>query len=388
MNVPIRAITRGPAYHWFGYYDKLQVDSSNRYALGMEVDFQHRRPSPNDTITIGMIDLHDNDRWIELGHSNAWCWQSGCMLQWRPGRNNEIMWNDRHGDSFVSHIRNVHTGQRRTLPFAFFCVHPDGNTALGLDYERLEHMRPGYGYAGVADRNDHILAPDDAGIYMLDIESGEKRLIISLAHLARIPDETRDFAGCKHYCNCLLYNPVGSRFVFLHRWRTDGGKGWPFKTRMLSAAADGTDIRVVVPGGCGHFNWRDERHLIVQDGGFSIYKDGLGKMSQVGKGIIPDSGGHISYIPGHKWLVGDTYPDHERLQHLYVYNLAACKYIHLSSFRSPVDYAGSKDGTCDDEWRCDLHPRVSADGTLIIIDSPHGPAGRQMYMLDISRIIS
>ena len=42
---PVRAITRGPRFHWFGYYDKLQFDPTNRYVLGMEVDFEHRSPT-------------------------------------------------------------------------------------------------------------------------------------------------------------------------------------------------------------------------------------------------------------------------------------------------------------------------------------------------------
>ena len=82
---PVRAITRGPKFHWFSYYDKLQFDPTCRYALGMEVDFEHRSPKPNDVISIGMVDLKDDDRWIKLGKSSAWCWQQGCMLQWRPG---------------------------------------------------------------------------------------------------------------------------------------------------------------------------------------------------------------------------------------------------------------------------------------------------------------
>src|SRR6187401_530994 len=64
---PVRVITRGPKFHWFGYYDKFEFDPTNRYVLGMEVDFEHRQPKPEDTIRIGMVDLHDSDRWIELG---------------------------------------------------------------------------------------------------------------------------------------------------------------------------------------------------------------------------------------------------------------------------------------------------------------------------------
>jgi hypothetical protein len=40
----IRALTKGPKFHWFGYYDKLQFDPSGRYVLGMEVGFEHRSP--------------------------------------------------------------------------------------------------------------------------------------------------------------------------------------------------------------------------------------------------------------------------------------------------------------------------------------------------------
>ena len=60
---PVRAITRGPKSHWFGYYDKDQVDPSGRYVLGMEVDIPMRSPTEKDVIRIGMVDLKDNDRW-------------------------------------------------------------------------------------------------------------------------------------------------------------------------------------------------------------------------------------------------------------------------------------------------------------------------------------
>ena len=56
-SFPIRAITNGPKFHWFGYYDKLQFDPTGRYVLGMEVNFEHRSPAPTDEIRIGMIDL-------------------------------------------------------------------------------------------------------------------------------------------------------------------------------------------------------------------------------------------------------------------------------------------------------------------------------------------
>src|SRR6478672_9813561 len=116
---PIRQITFGPRFHWFGYYDKLQFSPDNRFVLGNQVDFEHRTPTPDDAIQIGMIDTQHGDKWIELGQSRAWCWQQSCMLQWLPRSKSEIIWNDRDGDHFISHILNVETQKKRTLPIPF-----------------------------------------------------------------------------------------------------------------------------------------------------------------------------------------------------------------------------------------------------------------------------
>ena len=58
---PVRPITKGPKFHWFGYYDKLQFDPSSRYALGMEGAIEHRLPTANDFVRLGMVDTQDGD---------------------------------------------------------------------------------------------------------------------------------------------------------------------------------------------------------------------------------------------------------------------------------------------------------------------------------------
>ena len=69
---PIRQITRGPRFHWFGYYDKFQFSADNRFVLGNEVEFEGRSPRAEDRIRVGMVDLQEGDRWIELGSTCAW----------------------------------------------------------------------------------------------------------------------------------------------------------------------------------------------------------------------------------------------------------------------------------------------------------------------------
>ena len=380
---PVRQITRGPKHHWFAYYDKLEFDPTCRYVLGMEVDFEHRSPTADDVIKVGMVDLEDNDKWIELGQSRAWCWQQGCMLQWRPGSKSEILWNDRQGDRFVCHVLDVFTGDKRTIPHPVYTVSPDGRWAVSPDFRRVNDMRPGYGYTGLPDPNRDVLAPADSGIFRVDLDSGRQELVISLAEVAKIPFPGVELSKAKSYFNHLLCGPDGTRFEFLHRW---GFPKWQGATRMLTAAKDGSDVRIVDPSGhTSHFIWRDPDHILAwskpesHGAAFYLFEDKTGgKVEIVGQGVMTQNG-HCSYLPGNEWILNDTYPDRQRNQNPYLYRVADGKRFWLGHFHSPPQYRG--------EWRVDTHPRFSPDGRGVVIDSPHTGQGRQLHLIDVSGIV-
>ncbi|MDZ4821171.1 MAG: hypothetical protein SGJ20_19595 [Planctomycetota bacterium] len=385
---PVRAITRGPKHHWFGYYDKLQFDPTGRYVLGMQVGFEHRSPRPDDVIRIGMVDLQDNDRWIELGTSTAWCWQQGCMLQWLPGSKSEVIWNDREKDRYVCHVLDVETRNRRTIPHAIYSVSPDGKSAVAPDFRRLGDVRPGYGYNGLADPHSNDPVPTDSGIFHIDLATGKSKLIISVADIVRTGELPGNQLGAKHYFNHLLYSPDGSRFIALHRWKTADNRRM---TRLITAKSDGTDIRIVIPNGyASHFIWRDNSHILSQgkewlgnnEWSNLLFADkDAGIVEGVGHGVL-NFGGHLSYLPhrNEEWILNDTYPEgKERLQTPHLYHVPTKRRIDLGRFHSPASYKG--------EWRCDTHPRYSPDGRYVCIDSPHGGAGRQMYLIEIAALL-
>ncbi len=386
--VPCRAITTGPAFHWFGYYDKQQFDPTGRFVLGMEVDFEHRSPRADDRIRLGLVDLQDHDRWSEIGTSLAWSWQQGCMLQWRPGHDGEVMWNDRHADRFVSHLLNVHTGERRTLDHPFYAISPDGRWAVAPDFRRINDTRPGYGYAGLPDPFADEPAPAGSGIWRMDLQTGQREQIVSLAEVVAIPNPNDDFVGCKHWFNHLLYSPDGQRFIFLHRWNNPdrhGPRG--HGTRMLTANADGTGLHVVDDGdGMSHFIWRDPQHITAwarhpsAGNAFYVFREaGTNDATVIGQGVMVHNG-HNTYLPGNAWILNDTYPvGPERGQQLYLFHVPTGQRVELGVFHSPEPYKG--------EWRCDLHPRSSRDGRQVCIDSVHAGQGRQMYLLDITAIV-
>jgi hypothetical protein len=380
---PIRALTSGPKYHWFGYYDHLQLDPAQRYVLGAEVGFEHRLPQADDVIKVGMIDLRDNDRWIELGESRTWNWQQTCMLQWRPGSASEVVWNDRQGDHFVCHILDVRTRTQRTWPFPVYALAPDGKTGIVLDFRRLFETRPDTGYAGLADPYGHDAAPRETGIWSVNLDSGEQSLIVPFSRMLDLPGAGGDGRDAKHRYEHLLWNPAGTRFIFLHRWSGPGLKGLP--TSLLTANADGSDIHVLEDSGrVSHFIWRDDTHILcwanhAPDGeAFYLYDDEGDQVDVVGKDVMTCDG-HCSYLPGAEWILNDTYPDTERRQHLYLYHVKTNTRLPLGAFYTAPAYSGV--------WRCDLHPRYSANGRMVTIDSNHEGNGRQIYLLDISDIV-
>ncbi len=379
--VPFRPITKGPKAHWFGYYDKFQFDPSDRFVLGMEVDFESRPPKPEDTIKLGMIDLADSDKWNEIGETTAWCWQQGCMLQWLPGSDSKIIHNTRMGDKYGSIIKDVKSGQESVIETPVYTVGGDGKTAMSVNFARLGVLRPGYGYEGIPDPYHDKLITDEDGIYRVDLETGKSELVISLAQMLEVePQES--MATALNWFNHLLFNPDGTRFIFLHRWRPDLNTRW--KTRMLTANPDGSDIHVVADHDMvSHFIWKNPKQILAwarePDIGdrFFLYTDKSDEKQVIGEEVLKKDG-HCTYSPDGEWIATDTYPGKDNLHHLYLYRPRDGAHFELGRFFQPGEVRGKA-------HRCDLHPGWSRDGKHLCIDSMMS-GKRQMYLVDVSEL--
>lgn len=390
---PCRAITRGPQNHWFGYYDKREFDPSGRRVLANQVGFEGRSPTGSDQLSVGYVDTADKDTWHPIGTSNAWGWQQGCMLQWLGPNGNQILWNDRQDDSFVCRIYSTETKSVRTLSKPIYTVSADGKFGLSADFRRIDNLRPGYGYDGLSDPNVNHRAPDDSGIWKIDLATGQETLILSLAEVASMPwPDGQTHADAWHYFNHLLISPDSERFIVLHRYRPEFDpatltyKG-NFVTRMLTANVDGTDRYVLDPSGyTSHFNWKGSDAVTMwtkpagMKNGFYDFTDRTNQFSPVGHDKMPTNG-HNTFLPApyQDWILNDTYPDrNSRRQTVYLYHVPSGRRFDLGHFPSPPTYKG--------EWRCDTHPRCSEDGHQVAIDSPHD-GGRQVYLLQIRELL-
>jgi hypothetical protein len=263
-----------------------------------------------------------------------------------------------------------------------YSVSPDGRSAVTADFRRIGDVRPGYGYAGLADPFADQLVPEQSGIEHVDLQTGQSRLILSIADIVRHGQIPNPDPAAKHYFNHLLVSPDGSRFVALHRWRYPDGSRL---TRLITVRPDGSDVRIVIPNGyASHFIWRDPEHILAQSrhwlgndnwGNFLFDDREGGTVEEIGRGVL-DAGGHVSYLPGNQWILNDTYPQGlQRLQTPHLFHVATGRRIDLAHFHLPAAYTG--------EWRVDTHPRLSNDARYVCIDSPHAGQGRQMHLIDL-----
>ena len=388
MIAPFEPVTHGPKHHFFGYYDKCPWDHSGRYLLAMETDFVDRPNTADDTATLCVIDTQDGNRITPIDTVRAWSWQMGCQAQWLPNTEGgpKVLYNQYFkGDGHYSTvIHDLDSGAARTIPRATYCVTPDGRHAWTLNWARLNDTRPGYGYRQMPDPHIDDPTPDDDGIYLIDLTTGESRLVISIRSIAEAAPYECTTTG-RHWLNHLFIDPTGTRGSFLHRW-PKGATGEARYTALYTANLDGSDVYLLNgPPMTSHCDWLSLRHLLAWatldrtgKDAYYLWTDRSDKVQIVGEAHF-DQDGHCNFSPDRHWILTDTYPSRDSQRTLILYHMASDTRINVGRFYSPRDVWG--------ELRCDLHPRWSRDGTKVCIDSAH-EGGRQMFVVDVAEVIA
>jgi len=368
------AVTSGPKEHFFAsYYGINSWDKSQRYATVLQTDIKFRLPTEEDPATLGLVDMESSE-FIPLTETRAWNFQQGCMAHWLgTSPDSLIIYNDIRDGKFVSIIMNVHTKEEiKLIPYPVSAVSPNGKEAVSINFARLRLTRPDYGYGGPGqDAQENIAFPEDDGLFLVDLETGEAKLLISIARARDlVPTEPKVEL---EYFNHTLFSRDGSKIFWLARAR-------PVRnTTALTVNRDGTDLRRCFPDdrGGSHFDWLNGDQLMItcdrrKEYGHVLFTVGKDDFKRLGKGLL-DYDGHGTFSPDEKWMVTDTYPSsylHE--QKLFLMDMKTEAVISLGRFIEPPEFRG--------HWRCDLHPRWSSNGDMIGLNSTFS-GSRQVYVI-------
>lgn len=369
------------AQYFFGYFDKSPWNSKG-VLLANRVCFSHRQPRFGDKAELGTL---ADGKFTAFASTLAWCWQQGCMLQFFD--DDTVIFNDFEDDHFVSRLCDYRTGRiLRTYDRPVYCLANDRSYALSLDFARLDRERPGYGYTGVWHNNLFYNAPDNDGIWKLDLKSGDSKLLFSYKQL-------RDF--CKNpglynnicWVNHLLCSPNDERFGFLFRWRTVSRTGFlNWETLFLTADCNGENLYLLNDEGMSsHYSWADNDHIVCfvnrNSHGWQHYllTDQTPFDEALSAGCFWGDG-HCTFSKDKQWMLSDSYPwPQGRERRLYLRKNATGEVWLLGKYFA--------DPTLPGPCRCDLHPRLSADNRTICFDSVH-EGRRGVYLMDVSKITS
>lgn len=379
----LRRLSQSPAESTgtsHAYYDIPVINAPGSRIVAHRLFCSDRHPTVNDRVEIGLLDsateaTETTDSWEPIGESRAWSWQQGPMSQWL-GDTGQVVWNTRNPDlhndepPIMARVMDTNTGATRQLPGQVYAVTPDATTALSLDMTRLDQLRPGYGYAPGANANRLDRAPADDGVWAMNIASGERKLLLSLARAvdfvnAQATLKARLKRMLKRYhfwFNHAKFSPDGSRFTVKLRWRNIGG---PWNDRQgvsLTCGADGSDLRLLAPA-TSHVIWLDNSHLYFwQKDGVRLAEDRSPHgtiIQQLAPELIKANVHMRHFQPEPDLFVFDT-PYKEEIE-LILWNRKTDSHRKIAEFKGHRPAKGP--------FRCDLHPCLSRDGNLIAVTS-------------------
>lgn len=373
---------------FFGYYDVCPFNIDDTKMLACRTAVKINNAKKNKLMDIGYYDVGNkkNTSFICVATTDLWCWQQGCRLQWinYNGDNNSkhIIYNKSVNGHYGCIIQNIDTHEIVSeIDNPIYSLHSSGQSAISLNFSRLQRLRPGYGYNINHDQWKNDDAPKEDGIWYVDLEKNAKTLIFSLFDAQNFqPQDSMNDAT--HYFNHLCWNPSGTRFLVFHIWQ---GVDKKRKIRLLTMDKDGKNIFPVTnETHVSHYWWKSDDEIILYSTHFNtgekfhIYQDKTKNYDIIGDNILKGDG-HPSLHSKHSWMLSDTLVNHLSERNLYIYHLEKNKKIDLASFFSPPHL--------QQEIRCDLHPRWSSNGQKVIVDTAH-LGYRSMATIDIKKILN
>ena len=375
-------------FHSHSYYDIPVFDAAGDRILAHRMTMQGRAMRPDDSVDIGIINVSRPGHFEPIAQSTSWSWQQGPLAQWVAG-GPQIVFNSRIDGRFRAQIVDTSCGTATILPRTVYAAAPDGSAFYGLNMRRLEHLRPGYGYATYEANPRLERTPCDDGIWQMD-RAGGNRLVLSIDTLrrfflgqaslaARARHRLGDYA---YWLNHLKLSPNGSRFTVKLRWRREDGPWSDRQSVSLTGRVDGTALRVLGRG-LSHVMWLNEWQLYAWHFDRLVLLDDAADnpvpRAPIAPGLISQNV-HIRHLPPGasetlSEAVFDTpYRETVDLVHYWAGGApGSARHRRIARFANHVPAIGP--------LRCDLHPCLSPDGNRIAVTSLQD-GGRQIYLLE------
>lgn len=404
-RVPARIVTPGEGRTMHHFFDKSPISPSGRIVALLRIPYEDRRAQPGDAAEVVLVDLETRKE-RTVAKTCAWEHQIGACVMW--GRDDsELYFNDMRPGEWKPFLVRLDpaTGARRTYPGGAFCISPDGRQAAGYNLLTVRRMNF-YGYGAAVPESvmpTNGPEPEDDGLFVIDLETGERRLLKSIAAFCRetmTAEARRELDGAGSYGFQVKWSPDGEWLLFVVVQALNDAQPGTGKSRwrrmVFSCRRDGSEPHLALPWrewarGGHHLNFHpdsrrvtmnlmgDDRRLRIK--AFDVF----GNPPKLFCGDRPGSG-HPSVSPDGHYLVTDAYLG-ERVAYpdgtvpIRLIDLQTLEETEIARVCTVTDEA-HRNG----ELRCDPHPAWSRDGKTIALNAMIGGT-RRVVLLDVSAFI-
>lgn len=396
-----KQLTSDNAMHFFGYYGIPPWSANGRYFVCLETTFHDHMPLLGEKAKILLLDLENHDSRV-LYETHAWNFQQGTMLHWFPlDPNRKIIFNDLdfskvdsdNNPKPIAKILDIETGEIKQLPRAINALSKSGQYALCLNFGRLRRNRDVISYPTTYNET-HGSHPQNDGIWLINISTGESKLIVNFNEIWNNHPETRSISEQigedgtdadfpEMWIDHVGFNPSENRIFYLARYAPLLGL---MTTSMWTCNIDGNDPYLLVDydQALSHFEWLSDTELVVtmkylkqSNHSHVVLKDKGGVLYVIAPdGLTKD--GHPTLSPDGLKLASDCYPVQNR-RYIYV--------VDMKIKPETVYEVGSFENIPlkSNSLRCDPHPRWSRDSCQLCYDGFNIHGKRQVFQIDIKK---
>lgn len=380
---PVTIVTPDDGYYIHTFFDIRPWSRCGRYLACLKLPFQDRIPGPDDEAVVCVIDLAE--RTIEeVGKTRGWGLQVGAHVCW--GNDLKLYYNDREGCDVFAVEYDVATGEKRRMAGPVYYIAPDGSYLLSPSLSLINAAQNGYG-ASMPDGcncTPALGAPDDEGVWRVDVATNEKRLLFSLRQAYELLPDKKPFEGARFTFFHTKINRTQDRVMQVVRCLFDDGR--PQLRYIVTFAPDGSDARIALPyelwlNGSHHPDWHPNGRSILMNIQLNELRfvdfDGAGDGFRI---VAPRArgGGHPSYSRNGRYIVTDAYTGEPCVNER-----------HEVPIRLIDAATGEEEAICwiwtlggtnlPAELRCDPHPVWSNDCRWVCFNGT--PEGRRQVMI-------
>ncbi|WP_127579586.1 hypothetical protein [Paenibacillus koleovorans] len=384
---PVTIITPEDGCFIHTFFDVRPWSPSGRYLACLKLPFQDRLPGPDDEAIVCVIDLVEMTL-VELDATKGWGMQVGAHICW--GSETLLYYNDQEGCDVFAVEYNLETGEKRRMAGSVYQITPDGASLLSPSLSLINASQNGYGATMPAscDCVPPVGAPEDEGLWEVDVKTNTKRLLFSLKQAYDLLPNKKPFEGSRFTFFHTKVNRQQDRIMQVVRCLFDDGR--PQLKYILTMAMDGSDAAVALPyemwtNGSHHPDWHPDGRGILMNINYNELRfaefDSRGEKFKLVAPQVP-GGGHPSYYRDGLYVLTDAYTG-ERVvneNHEVPIRLVDTQ----SGHEEAICWIWTLGGTSiPAELRCDPHPVWSEDYRYVCFNgTPEG--NRQILIADLS----